>query len=180
MEEKEMMLKLYSPLLATIYSNKEFSEDEEDPCADFVLGDDIVYYEEIIRAAVEQYNERSGGDLMAFLDEARNPGLKAKVIRAIPSVESRSGELMGCTMLELKEPLHVSEMEELANFLYQQFSDGWGKEFEQQEILCEDIVLRVHFGKADPFYLETEFDVDVEQYPLKKSHSLKEYRDDAR
>lgn len=180
MEEKEMMLKLYSPLLATIYSNKEFSEDEEDPCADFVLGDDIVYYEEIIRAAVEQYNERSGGDLMAFLDEARNPGLKAKVIRAIPSVKCRNSELMGCTTLRLKEPLCAAEMEKLKDFLYGQFSDGWGEGFEQQEILCEDIVLRVHFGKMDPFYFEQDFDIDVEQRPLKKSPPLKRRGEDAR
>lgn len=101
MKEKEMTLKLYSPLLATIYSNKEFSEDEDDPCAGFVFGDDIICYEKEIRAAVEQYDKQSGGDLMAFFDGTEDPSLKAKVICATPSVECRNSELMGCTTLRL-------------------------------------------------------------------------------
>ena len=87
---------------------------------------------------------------------------------------------MGCTTLRLKEPLRAAEMEKLKDFLYGQFSDGWGEGFEQQEILCEDIVLRVHFGKMDPFYFEQDFDIDVEQRSLKKSPPLKRCGEDAR
>ena len=84
------------------------------------------------------------------------PELKKKVISAIPSIEIRNGELMGCTTVVLKEPLADEEMEDLQDYLHGQFSDGWGEGFEQQEIQTDDGVLYVHFGEAEPFYFEVE------------------------
>ena len=93
-------------------------------------GTDMVCYEESIRPAVEQYT----GNLMSYFYKQRNPGIKEKVISAIPSIEIRNGELMGCTTVVLKEPLADEEMEDLQDYLHGQFSDGWGEGFEQQEI----------------------------------------------
>lgn len=78
MEEKEITLKLYSPLLATIYSNKEFSSDEEDPCAALVFGDDVACNAKIIQAVIEQYNKQNGENLMTFLTKLRIPALRQK------------------------------------------------------------------------------------------------------
>lgn len=72
-------------------------------------GTDMVCYEESIRPAVEQYT----GNLMSYFYKQRNPGIKEKVISAIPSIEIRNGELMGCTTVVLKEPLADEEMEDL-------------------------------------------------------------------
>lgn len=182
MEEKEITLKLYSPLLATIYSNKEFSSDEEDPCAALVFGDDVACNAKIIQAVIEQYNKQNGENLMTFFDETQDPGLKAKVGSVTPSVECQNGELMGCTTLRLKEPLCASEMDKLKDFLYELYSNDWGKGLEQQEILCEDSVVHVHFGKADPFYFGDgqHFDPNVKLYPIRKNGSLKKREDDAR
>ena len=119
-------------------------------------GVDMAYYEESIREAVEQRDSDDGANLMPYFDENRNPGVKKKVLSAVPSVEIRDGELMGCTTVKLKEPLTEAEMQDLQDYLKGQFSDGWGEGFEQQEIQTGDGVLYVHFA-------EEPFDFTVEQ-----------------
>lgn len=118
-------------------------------------GVDMAYYEESIREAVEQ-RDNDDGNLMLYFDEERNPGVKKKVLSAIPTVEIRDGELMGCTTVKLKEPLTEAEMQDLQDYLKGQFSDGWGEGFEQQEIQTGDGMLYVHFA-------EEPFDFTVEQ-----------------
>ena len=119
-------------------------------------GVDMAYYEESIREAVEQRDSDDGGNLMPYFDEDRNPSVKKKVLSAVPTVEIRDGELMGCTTVKLKEPLTEAEMQDLQDYLKGQFSDGWGEDFEQQEIQTGDGVLYVHFA-------EEPFDFTVEQ-----------------
>ena len=116
----------------------------------------MAYYEDSIREAVEQRSSDDGRNLMLYFDEGENPGVKAKVLSAIPSVEIRGDELMGCTTVRLKEPLTEAEMQDLQDYLKGQFSDGWGEGFEQQEIQTGDGVLYVHFA-------EERFDFEVEQ-----------------
>ena len=119
-------------------------------------GVDMAYYEESIREAVEQRGNDDGGNLMPYFDEGRNPGVRKKVLSAVPTVEIRDGELMGCTTVKLKESLTEAEMQDLQDYLKGQFSDGWGEGFEQQEIQTGDGVLYVHF-------VEEPFDFTVEQ-----------------
>lgn len=119
-------------------------------------GVDMAYYEDSIREAIEQRNRTDGGNLMLYFDENRNPAVKAKVLSAVPSVEIRNDELMGCTTVRLKEPFTEAEMKDFQNHLKGQFSDGWGEGFEQQEIQTGDGVLYVHFA-------EERFDFEVEQ-----------------
>ena len=119
-------------------------------------GFELADYEESIQSAITASLKGSGGDLMPYFSEQRNPGVKAKVLSAIPSVELRDGELMGCTTVRLKEPLDKAEMSALQEYLLGQFSDGWGEGFEQQEIQTSDGVLYVHFA-------EKRFDFEVEQ-----------------
>lgn len=118
-------------------------------------GVDMAYYEESIREAVEQ-RDNDDGNLMLYFNEERNPGVKKKVLSAIPTVEIRDGELMGCTTVKLKESLTEAEMQDLQDYLKGQFSDGWGEGFEHQEIQTGDGVLYVHFA-------EEPFDFIVEQ-----------------
>ena len=118
-------------------------------------GVDMAYYEESIREAVEQRDNDDGGNLMPYFDEDRNPGVKKKVLSAVPTVEIRDGELMGCTTVKLKASLTEAEMQDLQDYLKGQFSDGWGEDFEQQEIQTGDGVLYVHFAE-EPFDFEVE------------------------
>lgn len=117
-------------------------------------GFELADYEESIRSAIKDSFRGTGGDLMPYFSERRNPGVKAKVLSAIPSVELRDGELMGCTTVRLKEPLDKAEMSALQEYLLGQFSDGWGEGFEQREIQTADGVLYVHFWEAEPFSFE--------------------------
>lgn len=129
------------------------------------------YYEDSIRQAVEQYT----GNLMSYFYNQRNPGIKKKVLSAIPSVEIRGGELMGCTTVVLKEPLAEEEMEDLQDYLKGQFSDGWGEGFEQREIQTGDGVLYVHFAE-EPFDFTVEQVQDTEaskEQPISKRPKMK-------
>ena len=117
-------------------------------------GFELADYEESIQSAITASLKGSGGDLMPYFSEQRTPGVKAKVLSAIPSVELRDGELMGCTTVRLKEPLNDVEMKALQEYLRGQFSDGWGEGFEQWEIYTEDGTLYVHFWNEDSFSFE--------------------------
>ena len=90
-------------------------------------GFELADYEEYIQSAVKDSFRGTDGDLMPYFSEKRNPGVKAKVLSAIPSVELRDGELMGCTTVRLKEPLDKAEMSALQEYLLGQFSDGNAK-----------------------------------------------------
>lgn len=119
-------------------------------------GVDMVYYEDRIRDAIDQRNSADGGNLMLYFDERRNHEVKAKILSAIPSVEIRNGELTGCTTVRLEAPLTETEMEDLQDYLRDQFSSGWGEDFEQQEIKVKGGVISVHFWETDRFSIEME------------------------
>jgi len=133
------------------------------------------YYEDSIRHAVEQQNNDDGGNLMPYFDEDRNPSVKKKVLSAVPTVEIRDGELMGCTTVKLKESLTEAEMQDLQDYLKGQFFDGWGEGFEQQEIQTGDGVLYVHFAE-EPFDFTVEQVQDTEaskEQPVPKRPKMK-------
>ena len=90
-------------------------------------GFELADYEEYIQSAVKDSFRGTDGDLMPYFSGQRNPGVKAKVLSAIPSVELRDGELMGCTTVRLKESLNDVEMKALQEYLRGQFSDGNAK-----------------------------------------------------
>ena len=138
-------------------------------------GFELADYEESIQSAITASLKESGGDLMPYFSEQRTPGVKAKVLSAIPSVELRDGELMGCTTVRLKEPLDKAEMSALQEYLLGQFSDGWGEGFEQQEIQTGDGVLYVHFAE-EPFDFTVEQVQDTEaskEQPIPKRPKMK-------
>lgn len=158
MPESEITLKLYSPLTGDFYRNDVDEYGWNNGVADYPTlfsGVDMNYYADSIRSAVEEYDDPNARNLMEYFDEEQNPGVKAKVLSAVPSVEIRNGELMGCTTVKLREPLTDAEMKDFQDYLKGQFSDGWGEGFEQREIQTGDGVLYVHFGE-EPFDFEVE------------------------
>ena len=64
-------------------------------------GFELADYEESVQSAVKDSFRGTDGNLMLYFSEERNPGVKAKVLSAIPSVELRDGELMGCTTVQI-------------------------------------------------------------------------------
>ena len=107
---------------------------------------------------------------MPYFDEDRNPGVKTKVLSAVPSVEIRNGELMGCTTVRLKEPLTEAEMKDLQDYLKGQFFDGWGEGFEQRELEVDGGELYVHLWNSDDWSIQTE----QEQFSPKIADGLPE------
>ena len=130
-------------------------------------GVDMAYYEDSIQKAIEQRNSDDGGNLMLYFDEKENPGVKEKVLSAIPSVEIRGGELKGCTTVKLREPLTEAEMQDLQGYLKSQFCDGWGEDFQHQTIQTCDGMLCVFFAN-EPFDFEVE---QVQPAEPEKEHS---------
>ena len=118
-------------------------------------GVDMACYVDSIQKAVKQRSSDDGRNLMLYFDEERNPNVKAKTLSAIPSVEIRGDELKGCTTVRLKEPLTEAEMQDLQGYLKSQFCDGWGEDFQQQEIQTCDGMLYVFFAN-EPFDFEVE------------------------
>ena len=119
-------------------------------------GVDMVCYENNVQEAIDQRGSSDGGDLMlSYFDEEEISSFKEKVLSAIPSVDIRGGELMGCTTVRLKEPLTEAEMQDLQGYLKSQFCDGWGEDFQQQEIQTCDGMLYVFFAN-EPFDFEVE------------------------
>ena len=119
-------------------------------------GVDMVCYENNVQEAIDQRGSSDGGDLMlSYFDEEEISSFKEKVLSAIPSVDIRGGELMGCTTVRLKEPLTEAEMQDLQGYLKSQFFDGWGEDFQQQEIQTCDGMLYVFFAN-EPFDFEVE------------------------
>lgn len=119
-------------------------------------GADLAEYEGPILRAVESCNSYNEGNLMLCFRKEWNPGVKEKVLSAIPSVEIRGGELMACATVCLEEPLTEAEMKALQDHLRDQFSSGWGEDFEQQEIKVKGGVISVHFWETDRFSIEME------------------------
>ena len=119
-------------------------------------GADLAEYEGPILRAVESCNSYNEGNLMLYFSKEWNSGVKEKVLSAIPSVEIRDGELMACITVCLKEPLTEAEMQDLQDYLRDQFSSAWGEDFEQQEIKVKGGVISVHFLETDHFFIEME------------------------
>ena len=157
MPENEITLKLYSPLKGDFFPQEVYDDMDwlnrvgPDEFSGFELAD----YEESVQSAITASLKGTGGNLMPYFDKEQNPGVKAKVLSAIPSVEIRNGELMGCTTVKLRDPLTDTEMKDFQDYLKGQFSDGWGEGVEQREIQTGDGVLYVHFGE-EPFDFEVE------------------------
>ena len=136
------MLKFYSPLTGDFYENDVDEFGWNNGTVDYptlFTGSDMSYYADSIQEAVEQRNGDDGGNLMLYFDESRNPDIKAKVMSAVPSVETQNGVLMGCTTVKLRESLTAPEMEALLEYLKGHFSDGWGEGFEQQAIQISNV-----------------------------------------
>ena len=64
-------------------------------------GADLAEYEGPILRAVESCNSKNEGNLMLCFRKEWNPGVKEKVLSAIPSVEIRGGELMALSLIHI-------------------------------------------------------------------------------
>ena len=144
----EKRIYFLSPLEAEWY---ERGNNTDNP--DEVLGGaGLLEFQEEIQKKIEEIKRITGADLMEYYDG--DDSVKAKVKSLEPVVTVYGGELKGCAVVRVKEPLNQKEMEDLKKYLTGQYSDGWGEGFEQQDIPVEDGVLNVHFWNSDYFRMD--------------------------
>lgn len=151
-----MQMKFYSPLTADFFPNEPDYEDElydeYEGCP--LDGHDLLQYADAVDEAVKKDIADFNGDLMQYYHE--DDSVRSKVVSAVPSVEICGNKLCGCLTVELKETLLDDEQTVLCNYISGQYSDGWGKGFEQRDIRVDDGTLAVHFWQDHDFELKRD------------------------
>lgn len=172
-------MELLTPLTAEFYPDDSgFDYEEEADGTEYLEGEDLAQYEEIIQEMVDKENsygsvEGKTCNLMDYFHGSSS--VREKVRQAEVSVKNVDGVLYGCTTLQLKEYLDTQELHELCDYITGQYSDGWGEEFEQREIPVEGGCLYVHFwqGQEPKFQQRTGAQKTTEKVPYPKKPKLK-------
>ena len=171
--QETQSMKFYCPLKAETY---EESEDAEYDCDCELSTLDPQYYENEIRAAVENYsNDLEKGGLAEYIRTC----LKDKITAIFPGVEMVGENLYGVFHIECTEDLSPQELAELKDYCTGQASDGWGEGFEQQDIKTSDGNINVHFWNSDGGYFmdtEQEFRQRMAEQIEGKSMTLEQFR----
>lgn len=179
-DDREILpVELLTPLTAEFYPDDSgFDYEEEADGTEYLGGEDLAQYEEIIQKMVDKENsygsvEGKTCNLMDYFHGSSS--VREKVRQAEVSVKNVDGVLYGCTTLQLKEYLDTQELHELCDYITGQYSDGWGEGFEQREIPVEGGCLYVHFwqGQEQKFQQRTAAQKTTEKAPYPKKPKLK-------
>ena len=96
--------------------------------------------------------------------------LARKVVSAIPSVVAVGDTLYGCLRLELNRDLTENELDIFISRIEHQYKDGWGGEFELQDIpVDENQYIAVRFGTGDMYFV-----MDLPEEPTNGTPELTE------
>lgn len=148
------VLRLFSPLIATMYAKDDWGNLEE--YGEEVFPAELCSYETEILKRIEEENLEEEGDrgLAVYLDD---PKLEEKIYSMKPTVEVWRGELWGVLEVESHNQLSEREIEAVKEYWEGQESDGWGEGFEQRGIKIPEGELYVSFwNSGDEFFLTTE------------------------
>ena len=151
-----MEMKFYSPLTAEFFPDEPDWEDESyNEYEGYPMdGHDLLQYADAVDEAVKKDIADFNGDLMQYYHE--DDSVRSKVVSAVPSVEIHGNKLCGCLNVELRESLNEGEQAVLCDYIFGQYSDGWGEGFEQRDIRVEDGTLAVHFWQDHDFELKRD------------------------
>ena len=170
-----MEAKLYSPVFVDLWEydynegNVKFELDQET----------AAWHHAEISEAIKNYREPEQAErgLMAFYNE---PDLLGKKVHSLfVDVEVHDDKLWAVTSLKLTEPLTKAELSALRDYIEEQFADGFGEAFEQQNIKVEDGDLNVHLWKNGEFYIKTQEQFAAEQGLKLPPDVLSQYRNPA-
>lgn len=144
--ENVSIIRLYSPLLAELVDEDEYSSS--------LSSVGLISYEEDIREAIAADDIlKTEKGLADYLD---NQLLKQRVISMRPMVERYQYNLWGVLEIKSHGELNPEELEVLKREWAGQACDGWGEGFSQEGIECEsDCDLYVYFGHSK-FRVQTE------------------------
>lgn len=146
--------RLFSPLTGQLYLKNGFGVMEDEPVD---IGAEVlcIYKEKITRAIEEELEKmKCERGLADFLD---NLLLKQKVYAMTPGVEKWNDRLWGVLEVKTNGELSAGERNAITNEWEGQCSDGFGEDFEQNEIEVDDGILCVRFGQSDQqFFIKSE------------------------
>ena len=150
-------LTFYCPLIG------QLDDGEYDDYID-VGGGFLTAYQDQIEQAIADEQPPEMGDMAQYLD--RNPGVEAKLMSAVWTVEEVDGRLLGRIDCHLKESLTAEEMADLREEIIGQCSDGLGEGFEQRPISTDEGDLYVSYWKSgDEYFLCTEDELEEHLEP---------------
>lgn len=124
----------------------------------------LTAYQDQIEQGIADEQAPEMGDMAQYMDG--NPGVAAKLMSAVWTVEEMDGRLLGRIDCHLKEPLTPEEMADLQDEILGQCSDGLGEGFEQRPIETDEGDLYVsYWNSGDDYFLCTEDELDEHLEP---------------
>lgn len=124
----------------------------------------LTAYHDQIELAIADEQPPEMGDMAQYLDS--NPGVAAKLMSAVWTVEEMDGRFLGRIDCHLKEPLTAEEMADLREEIIGQCSDGLGEGFEQRPISTDEGDLYVSYWQSgDDYFLCTEDELEEHLEP---------------
>ena len=152
--QERLEMKLLGPLTGGFFLKDSRGQKRDfDGSGKLLGGRELSQYEDAIQKAVDKENrpEFEGGNPFDFMDDGfdGSPSIQEKVEHAVVSVENVDGILYGCTTLQLKEPLEAWELQEMCEYITDQYSEGWGEGFGQRDIPVAGGILNVYFEQAE-------------------------------
>lgn len=124
----------------------------------------LTAYQDQIEQGIANEQAPEMGDMAQYM--GGNPGVAAKLMSAVWTVEEMDGRLLGRIDCHLKEPLTAEEMTDLREEIIGQCSDGLGEGFEQRPISTDEGDLYVSYWQSgDEYFLCTEDELDEHLEP---------------
>ena len=123
----------------------------------------LAAYQDKIEQAIANEQAPEMGDMAQYM--GGNPGVAAKLMSAVWTVEEVDGKLLGRIDCHLKEPLTPEEMADLQDEIRGQCSDGLGEGFEQRPIGTDEGDLYVSYWNSDDYFLCTADELEENMEP---------------
>ena len=146
-QKPRSFFRLFTPLEGELYEKDENGVRKED--SRFLTSYETAEYASLVQREIERMNREhmGSGGLAEFLEEE---GLKARVIRMLPTAEAYGGRLWGVLEVQTDGPLSSEEMRAVRREWSRQAKDGWGRSFAKQAIAVNGGELYVSFYNDGP------------------------------
>lgn len=164
-DDIQAMAQAAGPVKLAFYCPLEGQLDDGECDEDIDVGSGfLTAYQDQIEQGIANEQAPEMGDMAQYM--GGNPGVAAKLMSAVWTVEEIDGRLLGRIDCHLKESLTPEEMADLKDEILGQCSDGLGEGFEQRPIETDEGDLYVsYWNSSDDYFLCTEDELDEHLEP---------------